>query len=115
MVHCGVKGAASLGSKEDTRHTEGGASSSSGPDAPPAGQESHTVGGASGSGGPIAAAAPVKKSGMAGMVDDLKAEVAALKAQLAEKDAEIAALKAGAGSAAPAPEPAADDDDEPAE
>jgi coronin-1B/1C/6 len=69
----------------------------------------------SGSGGPIAAAAPVKKSGMAGMVDDLKAEVAALKAQLAEKDAEIAALKAGAGSAAPTPEPAADDDDEPAE
>ena len=49
-------------------------------------------------------------------VDDLRAEVASLKEQLAAKDAEIAALKAGGAAAAPAPEPApADDDDEPAE
>eukprot|EP01048_Picozoa_sp_COSAG05_P000206 COSAG05_NODE_5_length_47078_cov_547.868814_32_plen_183_part_00 len=77
-------------------------------------------------GGSVAAPTVVKKkaSGMAGKVHDLEAEVASLKEQLAAKDAEIAALKAG-GAAAPAPvpapaptpvpEPADDDDDEPAE
>lgn len=81
-------------------------------------------------GGSVAAPTVVKKkaSGMAAKVLDLEAEVASLKEQLAAKDAEIAALKAG-GAAAPAPvpapapapaptpvpEPADDDDDEPAE
>jgi hypothetical protein len=87
-------------------------------------------------GGAVTTAAPVikKPSGMAGRVADLEVEVKALKELLAAKDAEIAALKAGGASAAPAqvsapapapapvpapaPAPAADDDDdddEPAE
>ncbi len=80
------------------------------------------------SGGGAVSAAPVvkKASGMAGRVADLEAEVAELKKQLAAKDEEIAALKAGGATApapapvvaepAPAPAPAdEDDDDEPAE